>query len=372
MALVYIRDKMDLTTPTHSPGRVNIAVSNSFGSAISNGFRYLGPPVVSSLSKDGANTDGTTRFTINGTELDTVTGVTIANIPINSFTKTSTYIELTAPAHSAGPVDITITNPYGSTTLVGKFTYLSNTCLIRQSDITGNVEYLDSNAFTWTPIQWPFRLTKSTNLITDITIKNSNEYFIFNADNIVFDGKGCVVTVDGVSNYPGLFLNGYFVSNPISTLTWRNNGNKSITIKNLGVKTLNDSTLATNAGWIGQSCFGNEGNKIISCYSTGPIGPTCGGILGMYPETVSVSGCYSTGIIDNGGYGIAKTSYSTSIVAFGSGVTITNCYELNGGTWSDTNASTALVDGVPGTFPGVGTTWTSINANEPWVLTKSL
>jgi hypothetical protein len=83
-------------------------------------------PVVSSISATSGSTGGGTVTTITGSYLDGSTSVRFGAVPASSFTVvSSTEILASAPAQSAGTVDVTVGGPGGSspTTPADRFTY---------------------------------------------------------------------------------------------------------------------------------------------------------------------------------------------------------------------------------------------------------
>ena len=220
---------------------------------------------------------------------------------------------------------------------------------------------------------------------TNITISTNIFYFICGSAKIQFgstslntDGSRPIITIDGVTGYPGLIQNG-----TVST-----NSNFNIYIYNIEVNTINGSTLVSNGGWIGQQYFtgtvahsqecyivncssngpisdagggivgGSAGENqgrltIISCSSSGNMGTYSGGIVGYYAGrysgNVSCEMCWSTGIIGplaGGifGYGACDTGDLTDPYSI---VTATNCYSTglinsNGGGIFGGNAGSSL------------------------------
>ena len=169
---------------------------------------------------------------------------------------------------------------------------------------------------------------------TDITLGTGNDYFICDSDNIQFgptslknDGTRPVITIDNVTDYPGVIQNG----------TSGSNGFNDINVYNLKVGTLNESTLAEGGGWIGQSYFGNgkTNNYIVNCSSTGDIPTDGGGIVGTnvgLSGTLYLIGCSSSGTIGEDGGGIVGPNGGLS----GGSVTCKVCWStgaigLNGG-----------------------------------------
>jgi hypothetical protein len=146
-----------------------------------------------------------------------------------------------------------------------------------------------------------------------------------------------------------------------------------------------------------------DGAQITNCYSTGVINATyAGGIFGCNSSgadfggigsslyTTSVSNCYSLGNMIANSCGIGYTcvssnkvtltncySYGTLVTA-GSGIilntqplSISNVYVANG-TWTDAAANANLTSTPTGTGIAIGqaTTWTSLSANVPYLLSN--
>ena len=157
----------------------------------------------------------------------------------------------------------------------------------------------------------------------DIT-GNINKYFVISGNNISINGNNKVITINGIINYPGLIQNG----------TSSKDGYTNISIKDLGVVTSNGSTLVDEGGWIGQNYFGNSiSNGIISvtnCYSTGIISVSGGGIFGRYTGyyfkggSIMVSECYSTGNIGSGAGGIFGRT--VGYIGIGGIIKVNDCY----------------------------------------------
>lgn len=150
---------------------------------------------------------------------------------------------------------------------------------------------------------------------SDMTLSSDIYYFICGSSNIQFgseslntDGSRPVITIDGVTNYPGFIENGNNVGN----------GNDNIYVYNLEVNAINGSTLVADGGWIGQSYFGKGAsrNYIVNCSSSGPIIDGGGGILGGYSGSASGATMYITGCSSDGNMG----DYSGGIIGFYAGV----------------------------------------------------
>ncbi|BAU99678.1 UmuC protein (fragment) [Aurantimicrobium minutum] len=188
------------------------------------------------------------------------------------------------------------------------------------------------------------------------------------ARNFHYDGQGHSITIDGVTNFGGLFFN-----------------TNSDEIKNLTIHS-NNSTLANGKGWFVwqdvNSTFTNlsstgaistngggivgvaNGSTINKSFSTGQIGFLGGGILGALSTTSTVTNSYSTGdILDSAGgivgsnsfMAVVNSSYSLGSISSNAGgiigrtaasVTVTNVYAA--GIVSGTGAGIVAGDSLTG------------------------
>jgi hypothetical protein len=194
----------------------------------------------------------------------------------------------------------------------------NSTIYIRQNN--DNIEF-SFNYTEWYNISsWPcVVLNTDTSLgilkiefTTDITLKYDYQYFITNSNenqgyiqygstSLNVNGTRPIITIDEVTNYPGLIKNG----------SSEYDGCESVYVFNLEVNIINNSTLAESAGWIGQIYFGKgvENNYFVNCSSNGNLpGGSTGGIVGAYAGSsggnLSIIGCYSLGNIGNTDGGI--------------------------------------------------------------------
>jgi hypothetical protein len=238
------------------------------------------------------------------------------------------------------------------------------TVYIRQAAV-GEPLYYSVNMVSWTELllyntefinsYQPFGLL-TIEFITDITLDGTvsggaNAYFICGSDGIQFgsrtlkpDGTRPVITIDGITDYPGLVQNGNSGAN----------GYNTIYIMNMEIRASGGSTLADGGGWVAQAYFGKgtagSNNIILNCHSTGETGVGCGGIIGQYAGPVKCVSCSSSGIIGQTGGGIiganspstagalsCESCWSTGFIgAYGGGITgqstgaatIANCYSI--------------------------------------------
>ncbi len=104
--------------------QVTDAASNSTSTNLS--IKVTGPaPVISSITPNTGSVSGGTPVTISGNKLQSGATVTFGGVPGTSANVTSsTQMTAVTPAHAAGSVDVTVTNPGGKfATLAGGFGY---------------------------------------------------------------------------------------------------------------------------------------------------------------------------------------------------------------------------------------------------------
>jgi DNA-binding protein YbaB len=102
------------TTPAHAAGAVTVTVTNpdtQVGS-LASGFAYAAAPGVSSVSPNNGPAAGGTGVAITGTNFVSGATVTFGGTAATGVVVTnSTTITATTPAHAAGAVTVTVTNP---------------------------------------------------------------------------------------------------------------------------------------------------------------------------------------------------------------------------------------------------------------------
>jgi len=130
------------TTPAHGAGASTVIVTNPDGQsgASANGFTYVAPaPSVLGVAPTSGPTAGGTVLTISGSAFASGASVTIGGIPATGVTVPSaTSITATAPAHGAGTVGVTVTNPDAqSGSLASGFTYVGPPTVASVSPASG-------------------------------------------------------------------------------------------------------------------------------------------------------------------------------------------------------------------------------------------
>jgi hypothetical protein len=120
-----------VVVPGHNPGTVAVRVVGAYGTSDATGatnYTYLARPAprVTAVSPATGGVAGGTRVTIRGTHLSGALAVTFGKTKGTSLTVVSaTELVVTAPAHAAGTVDVTVLTPSGASAAAGyaMFTY---------------------------------------------------------------------------------------------------------------------------------------------------------------------------------------------------------------------------------------------------------
>jgi hypothetical protein len=115
--------------PAGTAGPADVTVTTPGGTSPvspADGFTYLAPPVVTSVSPSRGPRTGGTQVTITGHGFTGATGVSFGGVPATSFGIVSdTMITTVAPARPAGSVDVTVATPGGqsATSTIDRFTF---------------------------------------------------------------------------------------------------------------------------------------------------------------------------------------------------------------------------------------------------------
>lgn len=117
---------IDVVTPAHAAGAVDIVVTNPAGSATEpNAYEYLAQPVITGISPSSGPAAGGITVTITGTGLQHA-GVNFGSTAGTDVVATATSITVTVPAGSVGTVDVRAFT-YGGlsdTSSAAEFTYV--------------------------------------------------------------------------------------------------------------------------------------------------------------------------------------------------------------------------------------------------------
>jgi len=150
------------TTPPHGAGLVDIVVTNPNGLSGKGRFTYAAlssePQTITEVSPSAGVISGGTWVTVRGSGFNPGTTATIGGVQVGPFNH---LVLFRAPAHTAGPVNIVVTNPNGtSATSVGGYTYV----LPESLDLNGNWEGLSGGHW-----EFPLRFTIGNGRLVSLT-----------------------------------------------------------------------------------------------------------------------------------------------------------------------------------------------------------
>ena len=116
------------TSPAESAGTVDVTVTNpggTSGTSSADQYTYYATPTVTNVSPNAGSTAGGNSVIITGTSFTGATAVTFGSTTASFIVNTPTQITAIAPAESAGTVNVTVTNPGGTSpiTSADQYTY---------------------------------------------------------------------------------------------------------------------------------------------------------------------------------------------------------------------------------------------------------
>jgi hypothetical protein len=122
--------KLVVMSPAGAAGSVDITVVSSAGTSATSSadvYTYLAAPTITGISPGSGPTAAGTQVTITGTSLSSATAVKFGSKAGTIVSNTDTQIVTTAPAGSAGTVDVTVTTGGGTsaTGAADRFTYVA-------------------------------------------------------------------------------------------------------------------------------------------------------------------------------------------------------------------------------------------------------
>ena len=344
--VVVSATQITATTPAHAAGAVTVTVTaNSQSGNLTNGFTYLAPPTVSSVSPNTGTTAGGTPVTITGTNF--VTGATVtfgSTAATNVVVVNATQITATTPAHAAGAVTVTVTVNGRNGSLTNGFTYNAtaavsfvqvNSATPQTAQTSVTLAYLQAQTagnLNVVAVGW----SDATATITTVSDSKGNTYTlavgptvqagtatqaIYYAKNISTAGANAnavTVTFSAGANSPDVRIAEYAgvdSTNPVDVVAaGQGNGTPS----NSGsVTTGNPNDLLVGANLVQQVTTG-PGSGYTSRVITSPDGDI------LEDEIVSTTGSYNaTAVITGGAWIMQLVAFRAAGSGGGNSVTVT-------------------------------------------------
>ncbi len=208
---------------------------------------------------------------------------------------------------------------------VDSFTVIAQNGSIEYSDIDNKIVFIsetnNDKIASYVAISWPVIISgrASISLSGPLKFDDINNYLIVNSDisnnvSITSDNLN-QINISNIPNYGGLVYS---------------RSNNTI-VKNIGITSSGNTTLAINSGWIGRcnsAMIYSFIGTIDTCYSTQlVVNNDCGGIVGTYAGyngVCNINNCYTLGEISGSNCG----GIAGSFAGINGTCNITNCYSI--------------------------------------------
>ena len=215
--------KITATIPPHDLGLVDVVVTgpdSQVGGTFAGGFEYVGPPTVTSLTPSSGHYD--TEVTITGSGFRNDCTITFGGETKEAAVITDTTITVYAPSHTAGLVDVVVTNADGqSGTLANAFTYVPAPTLAYVEPNAGPVEGGTAVTIQGTGFQTGAIVTFDSTEATGVVVVNPTTIAAVTPASTEGKVDVAVFNPDGQSATSG-FYGGFTYGKSPSIITWAN------------------------------------------------------------------------------------------------------------------------------------------------------
>ena len=325
--VVVSATQITATTPAGTAGAVTVTVTVSAKSgSLTNGFTYVLPPTVTSVSPNTGSTGGGTAVTITGTNFATGATVTFgAAAATNVVVVSSTSITATAPAGSAGAVTVTVAVSGVSGSLASGFTYAVIPAVTSVSPNTGSTAGGTAVTITGTNFATGATVTFGAAAATSVVVVSATQI----TATTPAGSAGAVTVTVTVNGQSGSLANGFtYALPPTVTSVSPNSGS---TLGGTAV-TITGTNFATGA----TVTFGaTAATNVVVVSSTSITATTPAGSAGAVTVKVTVgalSGSLATGFTYAVIPTVTSVSPNTGSTAGGTAVTITGTNFATGAT----------------------------------------
>jgi hypothetical protein len=336
------------TTPAYAAGAVTVTVTvNGQGGSLTNGFTYVVPPTVSSVSPNSGSTAGGTAVTITGTNFATGATVTFGGTAAtNVVVVNSTSITATTPAGSAGAVTVTVTLSGQSGSLTSGFTYVVIPTVSNVSPNGGSTAGGTAVTITGTNFAAGATVTFGGTAATNVVVVNSTSL----TATTPAQAAGAVTVTVTVNGQSGSLTNGFIYTVPptvssVSPNSGSTAGGTAVTITGTnfaaGATVTFGGTAATNVVVV-------SGTQITATTPAGSVGAVTVTVTNLGAQSGSLASGFTyvvpTTAISyvQGNYATPQTPQTTVNVTFTGAQAVGDLNVVVAG-WND---STAVVSAV--------------------------
>jgi len=316
-------------TPAKSAGAVTVAVTvGGQSGSLANGFSYIVPPTVSSVSPSSGSTGGGTAVTITGANFAAGATVTFGGTAAtNVVVVSSTSITATTPAGSAGAVTVTVTVVGQSGSLTSGFTYVVIPTVTSVSPNSGSTAGGTAVTITGSNFATGATVTFGAAAATNVVVVNSTSITATTPAGSV----GAVTVTVTVSGQSGSLTNGFTYALPptvssVSPNTGSTSGGTAVTIAGTnfaaGATVRFGGTAATNVVVVSSTSItattpaGSAGAVTVTVTVSGQSGSLTSGFTYIVIPTVS-------GVAPSSGPTAGGTAVTITGTNFAAGATVT-------------------------------------------------
>ncbi len=114
-----------VTTPARAAATVDVTVTTAGGSAtLAGAYTFVAAPILTAVEPAAGPTSGGQTVTLRGTGLRAGMTVTVDGTPVTATVASATRATVVSPPHAAGPVDVSVATPGGTSTLAAAYEYV--------------------------------------------------------------------------------------------------------------------------------------------------------------------------------------------------------------------------------------------------------
>src|SRR5580658_1755372 len=372
--VVVSATEITATTPAGTAGAVTVTVtSGGQNGSLADGFTYVAPPTVTSVSPSSGSSLGGTAVTVTGTNFASGATVTFGAgrqggdgnaSATNVVVVSSTQITCTTPAGNAGAVNVAVTVNGETGTLTNGFTYVAAPTVSSVSPSNGPPAGGTAVTITGTNFATGATVTFGSAAATNVTVVSSTSI----TATTPAGSAGAVTVTVTVSGLSGSLSNGftYAVAPTVSSVSPTSGSTAGGT-----AVTITGTNFATGA----TVTFGSAAATNVTVVSgTSITATTPAGSAGAVTVTVTNPGALSGSLASGFTYVVAPTVTSVSPnsgpAAGGTAVTITGTNFASGatvtfGSTAATNVTVVSSTSITATAPAgsAGAVTVKVNVN---------
>ncbi len=215
--------RITTTAPAGSPGTVDVVVTTPGGTSSTSSadeFAYVATPAVTGLSPASGPVPGGGTVVVTGTDLNAATSVRFGSTSAPFTQNSATQLTATAPAGSAGAVDVTVTTAGGTSSGAGSgndYTYVATPAVTGLSPAAGPASGGTTVVLTGTDLTGATAVRFGPTLATSIVVSSATQITVTSPAGAVGVADVTVTTPGGTSPTTGTANDYTYVAAPTVT-----------------------------------------------------------------------------------------------------------------------------------------------------------